>query len=246
MSSGYVDRVCASVTRAAAVVMRRRLPLVLLACGLTGFGVILVHLQAREGAPWLAVGAWGDQDPGRRTIEARLDALERRQAEQFDALSRQLAALSAGNPAKLSPERERARQERREHLRRMRDDPAYELKVLQERLAGLQAGYAAEAVDHRWSSEARTLVADALHSAISRTGAKLDREQTDCRSQTCRIQLDIPVSYSYEDVATYLMTDLAELLPSAQFVVMPPRDGIRSVNIFASRASGAPTAADGG
>lgn len=242
---GFIDWLGATSKRVLTAAMQHKLVL-LLACTTAGSLLALAYMHAARGEAWPGAGGMAGQREGAQTTEARLEALERRQAEQFEALNRQLALLSRGGGVAPSPERERTRQARREHQRRMREDPAYELKVLQDRLADLQSKYAAEPVDQRWSAEARTLVDDALGSAVSRAGAKLSREQTDCRGQTCRIQLDVPLSSSYEDIATYLMSDLAELLPNAQFVVMPPRDGIRTVNIFARRSSGARTVAGDG
>lgn len=163
-------------------------------------------------------------------------AIEKRQSEQFSQISRQLAVLSQrGSKRPPSPEQLLERERRREHERRMKQDPAYVRKVQEQRLAGLQQQFSSEPVDHRWSTETRSFASETLLAAASRAGAKLKRTELDCRSSTCRITLDVPAEYVYEDVITYLMTDLAEVLPNAQLVVMPLDKGVRTVNIFARK-----------
>lgn len=174
-------------------------------------------------------------------FEARLDALERRQSEQFNQISRQLAALSMrGSQRKPSPEQIQARERQQAHLRRLQEDPAYARQVQENRLADLLQQFDNEPKDHRWSTEARTLTGEALASAAVQAGMKLRSSEVDCRSTSCRISLEVGAEYVYEDLLTYLMTDLAELLPGAQLVVMPPANGVRKVNIFAHKATTPP------
>lgn len=177
-------------------------------------------------------------------FDRRLDAMEARQAEQMDRISRQLAALGGRPPP--TPGQLRAREKQREHLRRVREDPAYARQVQAQRLADLQRQFDSEPMDHRWSVEARSMTTEAMAAAAARAGAKIENSRVDCRSATCRIDMDVPAGHSYEDVLTYLMTDLAELLPHARLVVMPPSNGIQRVHVFAdkSRAAAASYAQD--
>lgn len=170
------------------------------------------------------------------TVDARLDRLERMQAEQFAQLSRQLENLSAGGVrGKPTPEQRQREQERSEHSRRMREDPSYERQVLEQRLAGLNQEFVKETVDHRWAMETDAFASDALASAARRVGITLAKSEVDCRSTTCRIRIDVDQRHNYEDIATYLMTDLAESLPNASYVVMPLENGKRAVNIYARK-----------
>lgn len=167
-----------------------------------------------------------------KALNARLSKLE----GQLAQLSNQLAALStsSAHPA-ATPEQIRRKIEKREHSRRMQEDPAYERQVLEQRLASLNQQFVSEPIDHRWTTETRAFTADALAAAAQRAGANVASSEIDCRSTTCRIKIDVDRQHSYDDVVTYLMTDLAETLPNARYVVMPPKSGIRSVNIFARR-----------
>lgn len=191
-------------------------------------------------APGLAPRMTGGQsDAGHpATVDARLDRLERMQAEQFAQLSRQLENLSAGGIRRnLTPEQRQREQERNEHSRRIRDDPTYERQVMEQRLASLNQEFVKERVDHRWAMETGAFASDALASAARRVGATLAKSEIDCRSTTCRIRIDVDQKHNYEDIATYLMTDLAESLPNARYVVMPLENGKRAVNIYARKPS---------
>lgn len=187
-----------------------------------------------DNAPLFA-GLGGADDHAAR-LEARLNVLEKQQSEQFDLISRQLAALAAQRGhSMLTPEQIQARERQREHARRMQEDPEYARQMERQRLAGLQNEFANEPMDHRWSTEARAFVAEAMASALASADTKVKKSEIDCRSSTCQMVLDIDTRYSHEDVLMYLMTDLAELLPGARLVVMPPDNGVRTINIFARR-----------
>lgn len=205
------------------------------AAGIALLGSVFAVVAIQLFAPGLAHRVTGGH-AGAGTVDARLDRLERMQAKQFAQLSRQLETLSAsgvrGNP---TPEQRQREQERNEHSRRIRDDPAYERQVIEQRLASLNQEFVKETVDHRWAMETDAFASDALASAARRVGATLAKSEIDCRSTTCRIRIDVDQRHNYEDIATYLMTDLAESLPNARYVVMPLENGKRTVNIYARK-----------
>lgn len=201
------------------------------ASGLVGAGVILGWLL------WPESTNGGEASASDRllVIEARIEAMEKRQAEQFEEIARRLSIGPGDAGRALSPEQARREAERREHKQRMREDPAYALQVQEKRLAGLHQKFTDEPVEQRWSTETRSFTNEALVSAAVQAGAKLEDAEVDCRSQTCRIAFALDTKHAYDDVLTYLMTDLAEVLPGAELVVMPPVNGVRKVNIYARK-----------
>ena len=201
---------------------------------LAASAVALVAVAATAG--WLLRGspvAAGEAD----ALEARMALLESRQAEQFAQIDARLSAL-AGSRMALSAEAAKARQAQREEQRRLMIDPVRLRQTMEQRLASLETRFASQPVDSRWASDARAMVTDAVSNAAAQAGAKLGKGEVDCRGGTCRIVMAVPNSTNYEDVLTYLMTDLAEELPASQLVVMPTQDGTRIVNVFASRDGG--------
>lgn len=201
------------------------------ALGVITVAIISVYLFA-TGSTRTSTGRFVYTSGETNALNARLNKIE----GQLARLSQQLAVLSANSVHTApTPEQLQRKAEEREHSRRMQEDPAYERQVLERRYASLYQEFMSEPIDHRWTMETSAFTADALASAAQRAGAKVASNEIDCRSATCRIRIDVDSRHAYDDVVTYLMTDLAETLPNASYVVMPPDSGIRSVNIFARR-----------
>lgn len=159
-------------------------------------------------------------------LTARVDALERRAHAQ--------QAGFRGGQQSLSPQQLEAKRKSLEHRARMQADPAYALQSEKERLAGLQDRFAKEPMDHRWATEAGSFVKDAMSTAVANSGTHVEGAQIDCRSSSCLISFAMSDTQSYEDLLLYLSTDMAELLPRSQLVILPPVDGVRLVNILAT------------
>lgn len=160
-------------------------------------------------------------------LTARVDALERRAHAQQ-------AAMYGGRQQALSPEQLQARQKSLEHQKHMQENPAYALQIEKDRLADLQARFAKEPMNHRWATEAGTFVNEALTSAVANSGIPVEGTKVDCRSSSCLISFEMNNSQSYEDLLLYLSTDMAEILPRSQLVILPPVNGVRMVNILAT------------
>ncbi|MCF7221312.1 hypothetical protein [Marilutibacter chinensis] len=128
-----------------------------------------------------------------------------------------------------------ARADRAARMKRMREDDAYALQVEKERLAALEAEFSREPVDHAWSTMASQHLNDSVAAAANDSLAKIKQTDIRCRSQTCSIRIDMEASSSHEDLLMYLTTNMAELLPHARLVVLPPAQGLRQVNIYADK-----------
>lgn len=163
--------------------------------------------------------------------------------EASSSQSARATSLPAGPPSPSRARRDRqvdpvgaqARAERAAQTRRMREDDAYALQVEKERLAALEAEFTREPVDHGWSAMASQHLNDSIVAAANDSMAKVKQTDVRCRSQTCSIRIDMEASSSYEDLLMYLTTNMAELLPHAKLVVLPPAQGLRQVNIYADK-----------
>jgi hypothetical protein len=195
---------------------------------------VAIFWGARGGAD-IPAGSGHAVNKGEDDLAERLAAIEERQARQDELINRQLRVLSKlAGQGSLNPEQALRKEQRRAHVRRMQQDPAYARQVQEQRLSELQHKFAEEPVNQRWAAETRAMTGDAIVSSAAMAGAKVKDADVDCRSKSCRIAFAVDAKFAYDDVLTYLMTDLAETLPSAQLVVMPLENGERKVNIFAS------------
>lgn len=184
----------------------------------------------------VAIASWGGSAPAYRgdadqmaEILERLAAIELRQQRLMDA-SRHRAMPAASTLASEAAYT---------HRQRLKDDPVYSQQMEEQRLAELERQFEGEQVNPRWAGEVSTLLNDVLDLAALRSDMDVKAGTVDCRNRSCRISMEVPPeSDGYEDFVTYMMTEMASVLPKARLVTLEQPDGSRSVRIFADTSPG--------
>ncbi|MCJ0826680.1 hypothetical protein MQC88_12075 [Luteimonas sp. 50] len=97
-----------------------------------------------------------------------------------------------------------------------------------QRLQALRQTFDKDPVNARWASNTRMQVEDTIASIVEQGTVVPRAVQTDCRSHSCMISLDLLDSTESDRLSESLLSDLAGILPTATLIEVPSADGKRT------------------
>jgi hypothetical protein len=101
---------------------------------------------------------------------------------------------------------------------------------------GVETAFWRETVDPNWAQETTT----SLKSTFDLPGVKLDAKNIECRSRSCRVELEDASKLS--DVAGFMSLQIASKLPEIAVDNVIDENGHHSAIMYLSRSEGAPAA----
>lgn len=104
--------------------------------------------------------------------------------------------------------------------------------------ARFEKEFASEPLDPAWAGTMTHDVQDAIVDIAADGGPTPLTTQVDCRSSTCRIQLDLSDTGEVDGFLDPLLVKISQTLPNARTVEVPSSDGRRvELHIFATKGS---------
>jgi hypothetical protein len=117
------------------------------------------------------------------------------------------------------------------------ESPAERARKIASSKTTLDTNFSSEPINSGWAGKTMHTVEDAIVEVAAEGAPTPEGARVDCRSKTCRIQLNLADGAESDKFVMPLLTKFAKTLPVTQMIEVPSPDGKRfEVYIYASAA----------